>query len=141
MVTGNAGLAPLEKEASTTKQLKTFLSQYFYLCMSLVLAVLVVWGFSRTVDTNLLHANPPRPRLLWMHAAAFSTWVIFFIAQSALVRVRMVSVHRFLGWFGAGLATLMVGLGLVIAVVMARFDGVVLINRAQTPSCRFHSPT
>jgi hypothetical protein len=124
---GNAAIAArIDKQVSTTKPLKTFLSQYFYLCMSLVMAVLVVWGFSRTVDANLVHANPPRPWLLWVHGAAFSTWVVFFIAQSALVRVRQVSVHRFLGWFGVGLATLMVGLGFMIAIVMARFDGAVL---------------
>ena len=94
--------------------------------MSLVMAALVVWGFSRTVGNNLFHANPPRPVLLWMHGAAFSTWVIFFIAQSALVRVRKVSVHRFLGWFGAGLATVMVVLGFTAAIVMTRFDTAVL---------------
>jgi len=123
----NAGLsARLDKEASTTKPLKAFLSRYFYLSMSLVLATLVVAGFSRTVNANLLHASPPRPLLLWIHGAAFSTWLVFFIAQSALVRARRVSVHRLLGWFGAGLATLMVVLGFTIAVVMARFDTVAL---------------
>ena len=127
MAVGDAGLiARLEKEASTTNPLKTFLRRYFYFCMSLVLAVLVVSGFSRTVNASLFHANPPRPLLLWIHGAAFSTWVVFFIAQSSLVRVRKVSVHRFLGWFGAGLATVMVALGFTIAVVMTRFDAVVL---------------
>lgn len=127
MAIGNAALAArIEREASRTRQLKPFLSRYFYLCMSLVMAGLVVWGFSHTVDTNLFHANPPRPLLLWIHGAAFSTWVIFFIAQSALVRMRKVSVHRFLGWFGTGLATVMVALGFTIAIIMARFDTFVL---------------
>jgi hypothetical protein len=127
MVSGNVGLATrLAKEATATSQLKLFLSRYFYFCMSLVMAGLVVWGFSKTVDASLFHAKPPRPLLLWMHGAAFSTWVVFFIAQSALVRVRQVSVHRTLGWFGAGLATVMVGLGFTIAVVMTRFDAYVL---------------
>jgi hypothetical protein len=94
--------------------------------MSLVFAGLVVWGFSHTVDANLFHAKPPRPLLLWVHGAAFSTWVVFFMVQSALVRVRKVSVHRTLGWFGAGLATLMVALGLTVMVVMTRFDMTVL---------------
>ena len=127
MAIANAGLAArIEKEASTTKQWKTFLGRYFYLCMSLVLAGLVIWGFSRTVNASLFHANPPRPLLLWIHGAAFSAWIIFFIAQSALVRARKVSVHRLLGWFGAGLAAVMVVLGLAIAVIMTRFDTVVL---------------
>lgn len=127
MASGNTAVAiRTQGEASTLKQLKTFLSRYFYFCMSLVMAGLVVWGFSRTVDANLFHATPPRPLLLWMHAAAFSTWVVFFAMQSALVRTRRVSVHRLLGWFGAGLATVMVSLGVTVAVVMARFDTVVL---------------
>lgn len=127
MAIGNTAVAVrVPEKAGTSNQLNMFLSRYFYLCMSLVMAGLVVWGFSRTVNNNLFHASPPRPWLLWMHATAFSTWVIFFIAQSALVRVRKVSVHRFLGWFGAGLATAMVALGLSTAVVMTRFDAVVL---------------
>jgi len=124
---GDAGLtARIEKEASATNLFKTFLSRYFYFCMSFVFAVLVVLGFSRTVNVALLHANPPRPLLLWMHGAAFSTWIVFFIAQSSLVRVHKVSVHRAVGWFGAALAAVMVVLGFAIAVIMTRFDILVL---------------
>jgi hypothetical protein len=127
MAVGNAATAvSVEREVSTTNRFKTFLSRYFYFCMSLVMAALVVWGFSRTVNASLFHANPPRPLILWIHGAAFSTWVVFFILQSALVRVRKVSWHRFLGWFGAGLAALMVVLGFTIAVAMNRFDAGVL---------------
>ena len=127
MAVGNVGVAGrIQKEASTAKALKTFLSRYFYLCMSLVLATLVIAGFSRTVNASLFHANPPRPLLLWIHGAAFSTWIVFFIAQSALVRARKVSVHRLLGWFGAGLAAVMVVVGFTVTVVMTRFDILVL---------------
>ena len=121
MAIGNAGLAArLQEKTGTAIQLRRFLSRYFYFCMSLVFAGLVVWGFSQTVD--VFHAKPPRPLLLWMHGAAFSTW----IAQSAFARVHKVSIHRTLGWFGAGLATVMVALGFTIAIVMTRFDTVVL---------------
>ncbi|MGC2768789.1 MAG: hypothetical protein WB607_25030, partial [Candidatus Acidiferrum sp.] len=130
----NVGLtARIEKAATTTNRFKGFLCRYFYFSMSLVLAALVVAGFRRTVNANLFHANPPRPFLLWIHGAAFSTWVVFFIAQSALVRVRKVSVHRLLGWFGAGLASVMVVLGFTIAVVMGRFDITVLHQKDVAP--------
>ena len=123
MATGSAAVAVgVAKEARTGSRLKTFLRRYFYLCMSLVMPVLVVWGFSHTVNASLFHANPRRPLLLWLHGAAFSTWLLFFVAQSALVRVRKVSVHRLLWWFGAGLAAAMVVLGCTITVVMTRFD-------------------
>jgi hypothetical protein len=100
--------------------------RYFHFFLSLVVAGIVVTGFSRTVGQNLFHAAPPRPVLLWIHGAAFSGWVVFFILQSALVRVRKVSVHRTLGWFGAALGALMVTLGSVVAVVMGRFDALQL---------------
>jgi hypothetical protein len=100
--------------------------RYFYFFLSLAVAGIVVAGFSRTVDRFLFHAAPPRPVLLWIHGAAFSGWVVFFTLQTALVRVRKVSVHRTLGWFGAVLGALMVTLGCVIAVVMGRFDALQL---------------
>jgi hypothetical protein len=102
------------------------LCRYFYFAMSLLLAAIVFAGFKRTVNDNLFHPAIPRPFILWIHASAFTTWVIFFIFQSALVRVRKVSWHRSIGWFGAGLATVMVPLGVVTAIVMARFDTVQL---------------
>jgi hypothetical protein len=96
--------------------------KYFYFTMSLLLTAIVIWGFSHTVDHNLIHATPARPLLLWIHGAAFSAWMVFYIFQSALVRTRNVKWHRSLGWFGVGLAALMVPLGFIIAVLMARFD-------------------
>jgi FtsH-binding integral membrane protein len=111
-----------EKGTSTTLQVRGLVNRYFYFSMSLLFATLVVWGFSRTVNDNLFHATPPRPLLLWIHGAVFASWVVFFIAQSTLVRAHKVNWHRFLGWFGAGLATVMVPLGIAIAIIMARFD-------------------
>lgn len=122
----STGSSVREKGKATESPLSGFLRQYFYFSMSLLLTGLVVWGFSKTVDSNLFHAAPAKPFLLWIHGAVFSGWMIFFIAQSGLVRVRKVSWHRLLGWFGAGLATVMVVLGTVIAIIMARFDAVQL---------------
>lgn len=133
MAIGNPGVAARLETHAPTNYLKNFLSRYFYLSMGLAMAGLVVWGFSRTVNTNLFHANPPRPWLLWMHGAAFSTWIVFFIVQSTLVRVRKVSIHRTIGWFGAGLATLMVALGFTISIIMARFDTFVLHQKGAGP--------
>lgn len=98
-----------------------WLEQYFFLCMSLLIAATMIYGFSHTVNSNLIHANPPRPGLLWVHATLFSTWVAFYILQSALVRTSNVKLHRTLGWAGAALGASMVVVGLWVAVVMARF--------------------
>jgi len=100
----------------------SLLDRYFYFAMSLLMAVLVAWGFSHTIDMNLLHPAIPRPLILWFHAAAFSLWVVFFIFQSTLVRTHHVKWHRVSGWFGAVLGTVMIPLGIATAVVMARFE-------------------
>ena len=122
---GNVAFAA-RSQARATRGFKTFLGRYFYFCMALLMAALSVWGFSHTVDTRLLHAKPPRPLLLWFHAMAFSAWIVLFMAQSALVRVRKVRVHRRLGWFGAALAATMLVSGFMVSVVMLRFDMTVL---------------
>jgi hypothetical protein len=46
----------------------------------------------------------------------------FYIAQSVLVRIRNVKLHRTIGWAGVALGTSMVVVGFWVAVVMARFD-------------------
>ena len=122
-----AVLTPEKKLSLTTWTGRNgILCRYFYFAMSLLLAALVVDGFKRTVNDHLFHPAIPRPFILWIHGAAFAGWVIFFIGQSTLVRVHNVSWHRSMGWFGAGLATVMVPLGVVTAVIMARFDAVQL---------------
>jgi hypothetical protein len=100
--------------------------KYFYFAMSLLVAAIVVWGFSHSINANLFHPAVPRPFLLWIHGAAFSGWVAFYIFQSALIRTHNVKWHRFFGWFGVGLAAAMVVLGFTIAVIMNRFDAVQL---------------
>ena len=99
--------------------------KYFYFTMGLLAAAIVVWGFSHTVDENLLHAAPPRPLLLWSHGVAFSGWIAFFIFQSGLVRTHNVKWHRFFGWFGVGLGAAMVPLGITTSIIMGRFDTLV----------------
>jgi hypothetical protein len=106
--------------------------KYFYFAMSLLFAAIVVWGFSQTIDQSLFHAAIPRPFLLWIHGAAFSGWIAFYIFQSGLVRTRNVKLHRLFGWFGAALGVAMVVLGVVISIIMGHFDAVVLHQAAPT---------
>lgn len=87
----------------------------FFLIMSLVLAGIAVLGFSRTIPSDL--ETPGFPVLLWVHAAVFTSWVVLFVAQPALVMTGSLRGHRILGWVGAGLACAMVALG-AIAVLM-----------------------
>ena len=114
-----------EKSLSTSERLGVkridLWGSWFYFCMSLLVAVVVVLGFSRTVGPRLIHPPSPPPTILYFHAVLFSTWVAFFIAQSALVRTRNVKVHRKLGWLGLALGTAIPIVGITTAIVMTRF--------------------
>jgi hypothetical protein len=75
-------------QRSPTKRRGGFLESYFYFAMALLIPAIVVFGFSFTIGRNLIHPAIPRPLILYVHAAAFSGWLLFFLLQSALVRTR-----------------------------------------------------
>ena len=109
-----------------------FLRRYFYFGMSLLIAVVVVYGFSHTIGRNLLHASPIPPFVLTIHAIVFPGWVLFFILQTALVRTRNVPLHRTLGWFGLAFGIGIVVLGYITATGMDRF--LLEQHRRKTPA-------
>ena len=115
-------VAVKQRNATKASELSRFLNKYFYFCMSLLIAAVVMYGFSHTVNENLLHATPPRPLILWFHGAVFTAWLGFFIFQSALVRTGNVKLHRMTGWFGAALGVLMPVLGISTAIIMHQFE-------------------
>lgn len=94
----------------------------FYFLMSLLIAALVVYGFSQTIDQNLIHPLVPRPRVLYAHAVLFSGWVALFVAQTALIQVRNVRFHRRLGLAALVMGTAIPIVGIATALAMARFN-------------------
>jgi hypothetical protein len=97
-----------------------FFDHSFYFVMSLVVAPVVVYGFSRTINAGLIHPPSPRPLILYLHAAIFSGWVLFFILQSALISARNVKLHRQLGWFGLALGVSIPIIGIATTIAMTR---------------------
>ena len=89
---------PIAGIAVTTRRVK-LLQNYFYFSMSLLIAAVVVYGFSRTVNENLIHPAAPRPFILYLHAAIFMDGCCSYV-QSALVRTGNVRMHR--KWGGSG---------------------------------------
>jgi hypothetical protein len=45
---------------ATTIGFRGWVDKYFYFAMSLLIAAIVIWGFSHTIDANLFHGAPPR---------------------------------------------------------------------------------
>ncbi|WP_263367119.1 hypothetical protein [Edaphobacter bradus] len=111
----------LPQTPPASRKMAAVLNRWFYFGMTLLATAIVAYGFARRIEPRLLE-GPPRPVILWVHSILFSLWMAFLIAQSALVRVRNITMHRTLGWGGAGLATAMTVVGVVTSVVMTRFE-------------------
>ena len=97
-----------------------FFDHSFYVVMSLVAALVIVYGFSRTINAGLIHPPSPRPLVLYFHAVIFSVWVLFFILQSALIRTRNVKLHQQLGWLGLALGVSIPIIGIATTIAMTR---------------------
>ncbi|HET8966039.1 MAG TPA: hypothetical protein VFN20_07490 [Candidatus Acidoferrum sp.] len=99
-----------------------FLERYFYFLMALLIPAIVAFGFSFTIGRNLIHPVEPRPLILYVHAAVFTGWLMFFLLQSALVRTHNVKLHRKIGWFGAAFGASVPVVGTATSIAMARFN-------------------
>jgi hypothetical protein len=98
------------------------LDRWFYFLMALLIGASVAYGFSRTIVGNLFRPAISRPIILWIHAAAFVSWVVLFITQAALIRSRRVRWHRRLGAAGLALGICIPVLGIATSLTMARFN-------------------
>lgn len=90
----------------------------FYSTMAVALALTVVAGFASTYYLPLIGIGPratlsggPYTRLVHLHGALFTGWMVLFVVQTTLVAQRRVSLHRRLGAAGAVLALGMVVVG------------------------------
>lgn len=98
------------------------LRDWFYFFMSLLIAGIVIYGFSQRAKMQLIHPLHRKPMVMWIHSVVFSAWVLFYIAQSVLVRVHNVRLHRRIGCFGVVLGASLPILGTITTAIMRRFD-------------------
>ena len=59
--------------------LRDLLDRHFYFIMSLVIAAVVVYGFSHTIDSNLIHPPYPRLFIFYFHEPIFFAWVLLLM--------------------------------------------------------------
>jgi hypothetical protein len=111
-----AAVSPARPVAGTHDRL-------FYGSMAIAMGLTVFAGFVRTYYGPLALGGPratltggPWTVVVHTHAALFTSWVVLFIVQTALVATRRVAVHRRLGIAAAVLAAAMVVAGLFIAI-------------------------
>jgi hypothetical protein len=96
---------------------------YFFSGMALLMLATVFQGFARSYYlAGVFHA--PLPSLIiHVHGAAFSCWILLLVAQTSLVSLGRVDIHRRLGIAGFVLAVLMVVLGVMAATDLLVREG------------------
>ena len=92
----------------------------FFAAMSVLAALTVFAGFSRTYFLKGLFGTKPLTLFFHLHGAVFTSWVVLFVVQSALVRAGRTDIHRRLGVAGALLVPVMVVIGVMAAIDSAR---------------------
>ncbi|WP_375381434.1 hypothetical protein [uncultured Sphingomonas sp.] len=91
----------------------------FFGHLAIAMALTVVVGFSTQLiaGRSSFHVRP----LIHLHAVAFMGWVMLFTIQAQIgVRGATPSLHRRLGWIGAGWAVALVLLGCALTVDVTR---------------------
>jgi hypothetical protein len=84
----------------------------FFSTMIVALWAAVLFGFAKTYFLAGMVAAPLPNRLIHIHGAAFTLWMVLLLVQTTLVSAKKIQWHRTLGLFGFGLACAMVVLGL-----------------------------
>ena len=96
----------------------------YFTTMSVLMLAVVVIGFAPTYFLKGAIFAPLPSLLVHIHGAAFSSWILLFIVQTALISTRNVRLHRKLGYAGAVLAASMVVLGVMVNSAAVRRGGV-----------------
>ena len=87
-----------------------------FLAAAVLFPALVLAGYFRSYYFSaFFDAKPLANALVHAHAAVMTTWVVYFVAQVALVRTRNVRLHMTLGMAGVALAALVVVVGMATA--------------------------
>jgi hypothetical protein len=89
-----------------------------------VILATVVAGFARSFFLRPwfpeFRVHTPPETYFYVHGAIFATWFLLLAVQPTLIAAHRVDLHRKLGWFGAALAVVMVGVGFEGALIAAR---------------------
>jgi hypothetical protein len=92
----------------------------FYVGLAIAIAVTVFAGFSRSYFLKAYFGTAELSPLLHVHGLVFTCWVLLFLAQTSLVAVDRVDLHRRLGVGGAVLAGLLLIVGTTTAILRVK---------------------
>jgi len=86
-------------------------SRVFYSGAALAIAAVMFAGFSRNYYLRAWLGTRVITFMVHIHGLVMTAWVVLFVTQTFLIARHRVDFHRTLGIFGAGLAAVVVGLG------------------------------
>ena len=92
----------------------------FYIGMVIAIVITVFAGFSRTFYLRPYFQPQPLIPLLILHGVVFSSWIVLLVTQTTLVATKRTRTHMRLGIAGGLLASLMIVIGTVTAIVRAK---------------------
>jgi uncharacterized membrane protein YozB (DUF420 family) len=99
----------------------------FFTAITAVLAIVVLGGFARTFFLKAFFPEAQSfaapERIFSIHGVVFAAWTGLLVLQALLIRAQSKDMHRYLGWVGASLATLMIILGTWGSLVAAQRPG------------------
>lgn len=95
-------------------------AKYFYVWMAGLCMFVAFVGFAPTYWLPVVRGTFIGAPIFHIHGLLFSFWTVFFVAQSALAASGRIARHRAVGLIGVSLATSMVIIGLVAAIVSMR---------------------
>jgi hypothetical protein len=93
--------------------------RWFYIGMAICAIIVSVLGFAPSIVNTAARKTPPSS-LVAAHGIVSAAWLLVFLAQTTLVATRRIPVHRRLGTAAVILAPVMIVLGYMTAIAMAR---------------------
>src|SRR5579875_1969540 len=66
----------------------------FFAAMALLILASVLFGFARSYFLAGMVRAPLPNRLIHIHGAVFTLWILLFLVQTALVTTKKIRVHR-----------------------------------------------
>ena len=112
-------MAAHAETVSTQRQSKSR-ERLFYIGMVVAIVITVFAGFSRTFFLRPYFQTQPLIPLLILHGVVFSSWIVLLVTQTTLVATKRTRTHMRLGIAGGLLASLMIVIGTVTAIVRAK---------------------
>jgi len=104
--------------ASSRPRASLELNRKLAVAVAATMFVLNFVGFAPTFFLRPFFDVPPIPLYLYLHGIVGTAWFALVVVQSVLIANRNFARHRQLGWFGVGLAVVILGLGVYTSTHM-----------------------